>query len=167
MKGTAGTLGTGGMVTKINAAKLATSSGVTVVIADGREPDVISRVATGDKIGTLFTPAAGSLESRKRWMMSGLSTKGKLTVDSGAAAALKQQNRSLLAAGIIQTEGKFQRGDIVNIIDPEGNNIGCGITNYSASDITAIKGIHSKSITGTLGYDYGSEVIHRNDLVIM
>ena len=167
VKGTAGTLGTGGMLTKIEAAKLATSSGVTVVIADGREPDVISRIVAGDKIGTLFTPVAGSLESRKRWMMSGLSTRGKLIVDAGAAVALKKQNRSLLAAGITQIEGKFQRGDIVNIFDPEGNHIGCGITNYSISDITAIKGIHSKSIADTLGYDYGSEVVHRNNLVIL
>ena len=167
VKGTAGTLGTGGMLTKIEAAKLATSSGVTVVIADGREPDVISRIVAGDKIGTLFTPVAGSLESRKRWMMSGLSTRGKLIVDAGAAVALKKQNRSLLAAGITQIEGKFQRGDIVNIFDPEGNHIGCGITNYSISDITAIKGIHSKSIVDTLGYDYGSEVVHRNNLVIL
>ncbi|MBN2075566.1 MAG: glutamate 5-kinase [Dehalococcoidales bacterium] len=167
VKGTAGTLGTGGMLTKIEAAKLATSSGVAVVIADGREPDIISRIAAGEKIGTLFTPVAEGLESRKRWMMSGLSTRGKLIVDTGAAEALKKQNRSLLSAGITQTEGKFQRGDIVNIIDPEGNNIGCGITNYSASDIAAIKGIHSDSIAVTLGYDYGSEVVHRNNLVII
>ncbi len=167
VKGTSGTLGTGGMLTKIEAAKLATSSGVTVVIADGREPDVISRIVAGEKIGTLFTPAAGSFESRKRWMMSGLSTRGRLIVDTGAAEALKKQSRSLLAAGITQTEGKFQRGDIVNIYDPAGNHIGCGITNYNASDITAIKGIHSKSISDTLGYDYGSEVIHRNNLVII
>jgi glutamate 5-kinase len=167
VQGTAGTLGTGGMQTKIEAARLATSSGVAVVIADGRESDVITRITAGEKIGTLFSPVTESLESRKRWMMSGLSTRGKLIVDAGAVEALKKQNRSLLAAGIIRTEGKFQRGDIVNICDPEGNHIGCGITNYNAPDITAIKGIHSKSITDTLGYDYGSEVIHRNNLVIL
>lgn len=167
VKGTAGTLGTGGMATKIEAARLATSSGVSVVIADGRETDIISRIVAGEKIGTLFTPAAESLESRKRWMMSGLSTKGKLIVDPGAAEALKKQSRSLLAAGITETEGKFQRGDLVNIYDPEGNHIGCGITNYNAPDIISIKGLHSKNIVDTLGYDYGSEVIHRNNLVII
>lgn len=167
VKGTAGSLGTGGMQTKIEAARLATSSGVAVVIADGRETDIITRITAGEKIGTLFTPVAGSLESRKRWMMSGLSTKGKLTVDAGATEALKKQNRSLLAAGITRTEGKFQRGDIVNICDPEGNQIGCGITNYSTSDIITIRGIHSKKIVDTLGYDYGSEVVHRNNLVIL
>lgn len=167
VKGTAGTLGTGGMVTKIEAAKLATSSGVAVVIAKGAEPDVITRVAAGERIGTLFLPTCDRLESRERWMMSGLSTKGKLVIDTGAAEALKKQRRSLLAAGIIEAEGKFQRGDIVNILDTEGNKLGCGITNYSVADVTAIKGMHSKAIASILDHDYGSEVIHRNNLVVM
>jgi glutamate 5-kinase len=167
VKGTSGNLGTGGMATKIEAARLATASGVTVIIADGREPDVILRLAAGEKAGTRFLPTASKLESRQRWMMSGLSTRGKLVVDSGAATALKKQSRSLLAAGITQTEGDFQRGDIVDILDPQGVRLGCGITNYSSDDITTIKGVHSKKISGTLGYDYGSEVIHRNNLVIL
>ncbi len=163
--GTSGTLGTGGMATKIEAAKLATASGVTVVIADGRKPDIIIKLVAGEKAGTIFLPIVSKLESRQRWMLSGLSTRGKLVVDSGAALALKNQNRSLLAAGIIQIEGKFQRGDIVNIYDPYNSRLGCGITNYSSTDIMAIKGVHSRKITATLGYDYGSEVIHRNNLV--
>ncbi|NLE09423.1 MAG: glutamate 5-kinase [Dehalococcoidales bacterium] len=167
VKGTAGTLGTGGMVTKIEAARLATSSGVSVVIAAGREPDVITRVASGERIGTLFLPVCNKLESRQRWMMSGLSTKGRLTVDSGAAEALKKQRRSLLAAGIVEAEGRFQRGDIVDVFDPEGNQLGCGITNYSLADILAVKGLHSDAIAGILDHDYGSEVIHRNNLVIL
>ncbi len=100
-------------------------------------------------------------------MLSGLSTKGKLVVDSGAALALTKQNRSLLAAGIKQIEGDFQRGDIVNIYDPEGSRLGCGITNYSSADIEAIKGAHSRKIATLLGYDYGSEVVHRNNLVVL
>jgi len=160
-------LGTGGMITKIEAAKLATSSGVTVVIADGREPEVILRLAKGEALGTRFLPVSSKRESRKRWMLSGLSTRGKLVVDSGAALALKKQKRSLLAAGIGDIEGKFQRGDIVNIYDPEGSRIGCGITNYSSADIKAIKGAHSKKIATLLGYDYGSEVVHRNNLVVL
>jgi len=159
--------GTGGMITKIEAAKLATASGVTVVIADGREPNVILRLAGGEAVGTRFLPITSKLESRKRWMLSGLSTKGRLVVDSGAAVALKKQKRSLLAAGIKQVEGKFQRGDIVNIYSPEGSRLGCGITNYSSADIGAIKGAHSREIAGLLGYDYGSEVVHRNNLVIL
>jgi len=165
--GTHSRLGTGGMVTKIEAAKLATTSGVTVVIADGRELDIILRLAAGETIGTRFLPARSKLESRERWMLSGLSTKGKLVVDSGAALALKKQNRSLLAAGIKDVEGKFQRGDIVNIYDPQGSRLGCGITNYSSTDIEAIKGAHSRKIVTLLGYDYGSEVVHRNNLVVL
>jgi glutamate 5-kinase len=160
-------LGTGGMITKVEAAKLATSSGVTVVIADGREPDVILRLANGEDLGTRFLPTTSKLESRKRWMLSGLSTRGKLVVDSGAALALKKQKRSLLAAGIRNIEGDFQRGDIVNIYDPDGSRLGCGITNYSSADIEVIKGAHSEKITTLLGYDYGSEVVHRNNLVLV
>jgi len=164
---TPSSFGTGGMITKIEAAKVATASGVTVVIADGKESDIILRLAGGETIGTRFLPATSKLESRKRWMLSGLSIKGKLVVDSGAAVALKKQNRSLLAAGIKQVEGEFQRGDIVNIYDKEGSRLGCGITNYSSGDISVIKGTHSRKITMLLGYDYGSEIVHRNNLVIL
>lgn len=165
----AGTLsrsGTGGMITKIEAARLATASGVTVIIANGREQDIILRLARGETAGTRFSPACSKLESRKRWMLSGLRTRGKLVVDSGAALALRKQKRSLLAAGIREAEGNFQRGDIVNIYDPDGVRLGCGITNYSFADVGVIKGKHSKTIAGLLGYDYGSEVVHRNNLVV-
>ena len=164
---TSGGLGTGGMITKVAAAKLATSFGVTVVVADGREPDVILRLAKGESVGTRFLPTSSKRESRKRWMLSGLSTKGKLVVDSGAARALSKQNRSLLAAGIKDLAGQFQRGAIVNIYDLEGSRLGCGITNYSAADIKVIKGAHSGKIVTLLGYDYGSEVVHRNNLVVL
>ena len=164
---TASSLGTGGMITKIEAAKLATSFGVTVVIADGREPDIILRLARGESIGTRFLPTSSKLESRKRWMLSGLSTKGKLVVDSGAVKALKKQKRSLLAAGIKDLAGEFHRGAIVNIYDPEGSRLGCGITNYSSADLKVIKGAHSGKIVTLLGYDYGSEVVHRNNLVVL
>ncbi len=160
-------LGIGGTTTKIEAAKLATASGVTVFIADGRQPDIILRLAAGEALGTRFLPATSKLESRKRWMLSGLSTKGKLVVDSGAALALRKQNRSLLPTGIKHIEGTFQRGDIVNIHDPQDSQIGCGITNYSSADIEAIKGAHSREIAALLGHDYGSEVVHRNNLVVL
>jgi len=165
--GTTGNLGTGGMVTKIEAAKLATTSGVTVVIANGRAPDVILKVADGEPVGTLFKPATNHLGSRERWMLSGLSVKGKIVVDRGAGEALKKQKRSLLAAGILECEGDFQRGDLVKIFDSDGNYLGCGITNYKASDVDIIKGLHSQQIAEMLGYDYGAEVIHRNNLVIV
>ncbi len=160
-------LGTGGMITKIEAARLATASGISVVIADGREPDVILRLAAGETVGTSFLPTGGRLDSRKRWMMSGLSVRGKLVVDAGASVALREQKRSLLAAGIRKVTGRFERGDIVDIYDAAGARIGCGIANYSAGDIAAVKGAHSGEIATLLGYDYGSEVVHRNNLVIL
>jgi glutamate 5-kinase len=159
-------LGTGGMITKIEAARLATASGVAVVIADGRQPDIILKLAAGEIIGTHFVPLSSKLESRKRWMMSGLCVRGKLFVDSGATNALKKQKRSLLAAGIKKVEGKCQRGDIVNIYDDNGNCIGCGISNYGSADIEVIKGAQSRQIADLLGYDYGTEVVHRNNLVV-
>ena len=165
--GTTSGPGVGGMITKIEAARLATASGVTVVIADGQEPDVILRIAAGESIGTRFLPAASKLESRKRWMLSGLSARGGLVVDNGAALALRKQSRSLLSAGIRKIKGDFQRGDIVSIYEPEGSRLGYGITNYSAGDIAVIKGAHSREITPLLGYDYGAEVVHRNNLVVI
>jgi glutamate 5-kinase len=165
--GTTSSLAIGGMVTKIEAAKLATSSGVAVVVADGREPEVILHLAGGETIGTLFPPTTSKLESRKRWMLSDLCTRGKLVVDPGAATALKKRQGSLLAAGIKQVSGRFEQGDIVNISDTEGARLGCGITNYSSADIEVIKGAHSGEIATLLGYDYGSEVVHRNNLVLL
>jgi glutamate 5-kinase len=159
--------GTGGMITKIEAANLATESGVRVVIADGREPDIIIRLATGEPVGTHFLSAVNHRESRQRWMLSGLCTKGKLTIDSGAVLALKQQKRSLLTAGVQSAEGRFGRGDIVAIYDTKGTQIGCGITNYDAVDIGIIKGVQSDKISSLLSFDYGPEVVHRNNLALL
>ena len=163
----AGSLGIGGMITKIEAAKLATASGVTVVIADGREPDIILRLASGEAMGTRFLPTTSKLDSRKRWMLSGLCIQGRLVVDSGAALALKKQNRSLLAAGIRQIEGEFDRGDIVDIYDAEGSHLGCGLVNYSSGEVSLIKGAHSGKIATLLSVDYGPEVVHRNNLAVI
>ncbi len=160
-------VGTGGMVTKIEAVKLATASGVHVVIAAGKEPGIILKLAAGDKDGTHFPPTKSHLESRRRWMISGLCTKGKIVVDSGAATALKKQNRSLLAAGIKSVEGKFGRGDVVAIYDDQGTQIACGITNYCAADIDIIKGAQSDQITSLLNFDYGPEVVHKNNLALL
>lgn len=168
--------GIGGMVTKIQAARLATASGVTVVIADGREQDLLLRLAKGESIGTLFPPATTKIESRKRWMLAGLATKGRLVVDKGAVVALKEQNRSLLPAGIKAVEGDFKRGDTVDIVSEEGERskergelekIACGISNYSSQELAAIKGARSDRIESLLGYGYGDEVVHRNNLVVL
>ena len=163
---TAGRQGIGGMSTKIEAARLATCSGVNVIIADGREPDILVRISQGEDTGTFFPAQVNKMESKKRWMLSGLASKGKVTVDKGAVLALKEQNKSLLPAGIMKAEGKFHRGDIVDILDEQGKGIGCGISNYSSSDLASIAGKHSDKILGLLGYDYGDEVVHRNNMGI-
>jgi len=158
--------GTGGMTVKIEAAKLATCSGVNVAIADGREPDILVRISQGEDVGTFFPAQVNKMESRKRWMLSGLASKGKVTVDKGAYSALKEHNKSLLPAGVIRVEGKFQRGDIVDILGEKGKRIGCGISNYGSSDLALIGGKHSDRIGDLLGYDYGDEVVHRNNMVL-
>jgi glutamate 5-kinase len=138
-----------------------------VVIADGSLPDVITKLAEGMSIGTLFLPTTTKLESRKRRMISRLASRGKIIVDDGAAAALKQGKGSLLPAGVRDTEREFQRGDLVDITDLEGNHIGYGISNYSATDIQIISGTRSDEIVSLLGYQYGAEVVHRNNLVVL
>jgi glutamate 5-kinase len=167
VSGTAGNQGTGGMMTKIEAVKTATACGTTVIIASGRETGVILHAASGEAVGTRFLPLSTPRESRERWMLSGLSTKGRLTIDDGAAAALKKEKRSLLAAGIISVEGAFERGDLVDVLDRSGGRLGSGISNYGLADVTLIKGAHSDQISGRLGHDYGSEVVHRNNLVLL
>jgi glutamate 5-kinase len=165
--GTAGSQGTGGMVTKLEAARTATACGTTVVIASGREPDVILKAASGESVGTCFKPAKGPLESRSRWILSGLGVKGELVIDEGATAALKRQKRSLLAAGIVAVRGNFERGDLIDVLDIAGNRLGSGIANYSASDVAVIKGSHSDAISGLLNRDFGPEVVHRNNLAVI
>lgn len=165
--GTLSSCGVGGMITKLEAAKLATASGVTVVIANGRKPDILLEIASGKNMGTIFPPRTSKMESRKRWMLSGLASKGKLIIDDGAVLALKKHNRSLLPAGVVSVEGEFQRGDVVDIFDSHGSHIGCGMPNYNARDINIIKGAHSRAISRLLGYEYGTEVIHRNNMVLI
>jgi glutamate 5-kinase len=164
---TANSCGVGGMITKLEAAKLAIASGVTVVIANGREPDVLNKIILGRSMGTILPARTSKLESKKRWMLSGLACKGKLIIDSGAAQAIKKQNRSLLPAGVIAVQGEFQRGDVVDIYDSKGNRLGCGMPNYRAADIAAIKGAHSEEIANLIGHEYGDELIHRNNMVLI
>ncbi len=156
----------GGMSTKLDAAKLATSSGIATIICNGWERDVLIQAAQGEEKGTLFVPTASRLESRKRWMLSGLSTKGGIVIDEGAARAVQGQNGSLLPAGIKGIEGEFQRGDIVHILRAEGERVACGIANYSSKDVSRIKGARSGRIQSILGYHYGQEVVHRNNMVL-
>ena len=157
----------GGMSTKLEAARLVTSSGIAMVICNGLAKDVVVRVAEGEELGTLFLPSASRMESRKRWMLSGLSSKGEIVVDQGAIVALSDQNRSLLPAGVNVVKGEFQRGDIVYIVGPEEEKVACGIANYSSADIDKIKGARSDWIQSVLGYHYGQEVVHRNNMVLL
>ncbi len=159
--------GRGGMTAKLEAVSLAAASGVDVVIANGRTPGVIERLVAGERIGTYFPATGSNVESRKRWMISGLSNRGVVSVDAGAARALIKDHRSLLPAGVTSASGSFRRGDIVSIVDDSSVQIACGITNYSSADVNAIKGKHSHSIADILGRSYGDDVVHRNNMVIL
>lgn len=165
--GSAGALGTGGMVTKLQAARVATSSGTHVVIAHGLEREVVLRAASGEPIGTHFLPRGDRVESRRRYLLSGLPVRGRVTVDGGAAAALASGGSSLLPAGVTGVEGTFERGDVVLVIDAAGHHLASGSANYSAADIARIRGLRSARIAETLGYEYGDEVIHRNNMVVV
>ena len=164
---THGVRGTGGMQAKLEAIKFATSSGVAVVIADGKKDEVIARIEVGENIGTFFSPTSSKMESRKRWMLSGLSNDCKIVVDFGAANALLQGKSSLLPAGISEVVGVCKRGDIISIENMNGKPIACGITGYDSEDISVIKGLHSDDILKILGYYYGEEIIHRNNMVLL
>ena len=157
----------GGMPTKLEAARLVTTSGIPMVMAHGRGDDVALRVARGESVGTYFQAADEKMEARKRWMLSGISQRGQVTVDDGAATALLDHHRSLLPAGVRGVSGGFGRGDTVFVVDGSGNRIACGIANYSAEDIARIRGLRSGKIEETLGYHYGQEVVHRNNLVLL
>ncbi len=165
--GASGGRGTGGMITKLQAARLATGGGSDVFIADGHERDVLYRLATGDHVGTILPARRSRVESRKRWMLSGLATRGSIIVDAGAAKALIERSKSLLPAGVRDVIGPFKRGDTVHIALAEGRPIACGITNYDDRELAAISGLRSDRIAEVLGHQYGSEVVHRNNLVLL
>jgi len=159
----------GGIPTKIEAARLVTTAGIATVICKGKADNAVLRAAQGESIGTYFQPAASKLEARKMWMLSQARTSrsGQIVVDNGAVVALQKQSVSLLPAGVKNVKGKFQRGDVVYITGEGGNRIACGIANYTAADISRISGFRSALIQGILGYHYGQEVVHRNNLVLL
>jgi glutamate 5-kinase len=163
--GTGGPVGYGGMAAKLQAAKLVTASGTPVVMANGLEANVLIRLAGGEPLGTHFAATGSRLESRKRWMVSGVGARGEVVVDEGAVTALTSGNSSLLPAGITEVRGRFDRGDIVTVLTPSGKGIAAGISNYDSVDIDRIKGIRSNRIAEVLGHEYGEEVVHRSNLV--
>jgi glutamate 5-kinase len=163
----AGTVrGTGGMMTKIQAARLATESGVTVLVAGGTTDNVLVKAVKGDAVGTVFPSNRTRMESRKRWILSGLAGRAAAHIDAGAESALAR-GRSLLPAGVVNVKGPFDRGDSVNIVGPGGKTIACGVVNYSAADLDRIKGCRSAEIAQILGFHFGDEVIHRNNVVML
>ena len=166
-QGTKSAEAVGGMVTKLQAASLATTSGVDVVIAKGRMEDVIPRLARGEGLGTFFPSQTTKMESRKRWMLSGLNSRGSVRVDGGAVSAIKRGGKSLLPAGVVEVSGSFERGDVLVILDGHGNRIACGLANYGAGDAKAIAGRQSGEIIEVLGYEYGAELVHRDNLVLL
>ncbi len=162
--------GTGGMRTKIEAAQLAQRAGATMIIADGQERDVLLRIVNGEHIGTWFRPLPRTegavMEGRKRWILAGVHALGRVYVDYGAAQAITVHGKSLLPVGVVDIAGRFARGDTVRIFFQE-TEIARGVVRYSADELRQIKGVHSAQIKERLGYDYGAEVVHHNDMVIL
>jgi glutamate 5-kinase len=159
-------LGTGGMRTKLEAAQLATNGGTATVIAASKTPNVIVDLAEGKKIGTLFLAKTSLIESRKRWLLSEV-IQGEITVDAGAAERMLQGGASLLPIGVKKSAPTFDRGSVIRVLNPEGKVCAIGITNYSHEDIHKLIGVHSSSIENVLGYSYGPEIIHRDNMVTM
>jgi glutamate 5-kinase len=165
---TAGPLGTGGMATKLKAARQAARAGISVIIASGREPGAIAAATDPQReIGTLILPAQKRLQSRKHWIAFALRPMGTLAVDRGAAEALRRKGRSLLASGIREVSGNFMSGDCVSLLDSEDIEFGRGLVNYPAADVARLKGRRSAEIARVLGYKLADEIIHRDNFVLL
>jgi len=165
--GSGSTLGTGGMATKLQAADIARRAGIEVIIAAGSAPNVVFDSLGDNPQGTRFLPCAEALENRKRWILAGPSASGDIMIDDGAVNAVVGTGSSLLAKGLIHVGGEFARGDVVRVTDKKGKLVARGIASYSSQDMAKIVGKHSKDIIGILGYDYGNQVLHRDDLVVI
>jgi glutamate 5-kinase len=160
-------VGTGGMASKVQAAKIAGKSGVPTVVVSGRAPDAIARVLAGEDRGTLFLPSEERLASRKHWIAYVLRPAGALVVDSGARTALVEKRKSLLPSGVTEVRGKFAAGDAVSVVDAAGVELARGLAAYGSDEVDRIRGKRSADIEPILGYKYLDEVIHRDDLVLI
>jgi glutamate 5-kinase len=160
-------LSKGGMASKLEAARIVTAAGENAIVASGRDVRVLSRVMAGEAVGTLFLAQSKAVSSRKRWLAFSSRPRGKLILDAGAARAIARDGRSLLAIGIQSSEGDFQKGDIVAVCDPQGQEIARGLTNYCRRDIEHIKGLKSNKIAQVLGGCPYEEVIHRDNLAVV
>ncbi len=168
MAGGAGSaVGTGGMLTKILAAKRAARSGAGTIIASGREPEVLLKLAQGQAIGTHLRAGQGKLQAKQQWMADHLRVAGKVTLDAGAVKVLRDQGKSLLPVGVVKVEGNFERGDVVACLDEQGQEVAKGLVNYSAAETARILRTPSNEIAQILGYVDESELIHRDNLILM
>ncbi len=166
LAGNGGALGRGGMRTKLSAAKLAARSGTHTIIASGYQENVLTRLATGEDLGTLLIAGEQSLAARKRWLAANLMPQGQLTLDQGAVRVLQSEGRSLLAVGITAVQGHFQRGELVSCCDAAGLEIARGLVNYSSEETGQLLGQPSDKIITILGYVSEPELIHRDNLVL-
>lgn len=157
----------GGMITKIEAAETVTKSGIPMVIADGNQQNVLTRILKGESIGTFFQANEHSpLRGRKRWISHHLPVKGSVWVDRGAADALVNRGKSLLPSGVSDVNGQFERGDAIDIVNPAGQHFARGLSNYSREEIESLRGCQTGEISDILGYHNFDEIIHRDNLVI-
>ncbi len=160
--------GTGGMATKIQAAKAATSSGINLVIASGTEKNAIPRIVNGENIGTLFVSRENRLQFRKRWLAFGARIQGSVVVDAGCAEAIhKAGGCSILPAGVVAVEGCFEPGSTISVKDGDGHELARGLSHYSSEELEKIKGCKSCDIEDIIGHKNYDEIIHRDDLVIL
>lgn len=166
-KGVTTSGGTGGLTSKLQAAAVAVRYGGAMIIAPAREPRILTRVLAGEKLGTLFVPAASPLPMRKRWLASGARPSGALQVDVGAARALLDGEASLLAVGVTAVSGEFLPGDLVSVLDAEGREIARGLCNYGADEARRIMGLPSGKIAQVLGHSGYAELVHHDNLVLL
>jgi glutamate 5-kinase len=161
-----GTLGTGGMLSKIQAAQKVTSAGIPMIVARGNTENVLLRLFEGESIGTYFVPRKEKMASRKCWIAYTLDPRGSLVIDDGAVRAVRQNGKSLLPIGIVSVEGEFEEGAAVSFKTRENEIIGTGLVNYRSVDINLIKGLKTYQIEACLGDKHYDEIIHRDNLVL-
>jgi glutamate 5-kinase len=165
--GAGGPVGTGGMVTKLQAAQKAMAAGIPMVIADGRHPAVLRAVVKGEPAGTYFAPRTDRLAARKRWIAFALPVQGAIAVDPGARRALVERGKSLLPSGVLAVSGQFAAGDAVGVRDADGREFARGIVSCDARELELLRGAKTADIERLLGYRVTDEVIHRDNLVIL
>lgn len=156
----------GGMASKLEAARIATTAGENVIIASGRTPGNLAQIIAGESVGTLFVAQGQALRSWKRWIGFTAQTRGQLVLDDGARRAIEKQGRSLLAIGVVNAIGSFRKGDVVSLRDTAGNEFARGLTNYAAADVLRIKGLKTDEIAAALGHCPYDEVIHRDNMAV-